>query len=67
MTFSRIRFRIDSGLQADTTYKVTHPYGVDMVKSGPRRDGQARPVHHPGRRATPGAFNGLFAGASARS
>jgi hypothetical protein len=35
MVFSRIRFRIESGLQADTDYKITHPYGTDVVRSGP--------------------------------
>ena len=36
--FSRIRFRINTALVPDTTYKITHPYGVDVVKSGPTAD-----------------------------
>ena len=35
MTFARIRFKIDKGLHGDTNYKITHPYGVDVLKSGP--------------------------------
>src|SRR3954468_19050236 len=35
MTFARIRFKIDKGLPGSTDYKITHPYGDDIVKSGP--------------------------------
>jgi hypothetical protein len=31
MVFSRIRYKIVDGLQPDTDYKVTHPYGTDTV------------------------------------
>src|SRR4051794_28577348 len=31
IVFSRIRYRINDGLKADTDYKVTHPYGTDTV------------------------------------
>ncbi len=41
MTFSRIRFRIDSGLQGNGQYTITHPYGVDVVQAGP--DPTAKP------------------------
>jgi len=41
MTFSRIRYRIDSGLKAATNYTVTQPFGTDVVKSGP--DATAKP------------------------
>jgi hypothetical protein len=35
MAFARIRFRINTGLVPDTDYKITHPYGTDVVHSGP--------------------------------
>ncbi len=31
MVFSRIRYRISSGVQAGAQYTITHPYGVDVV------------------------------------
>ncbi len=31
IVFARVRYRIDTGLQADTDYKITHPYGTDTV------------------------------------
>src|SRR3954466_14687277 len=31
ITFARIRYRIDDGLQPDTDYKITQPYGTDTV------------------------------------
>jgi len=62
MVFSRIRFRIDSGLQANTQYKITHPYGVDVVTSGP--DAAAKPnlfvTQDVG--ATAGAFSEVLSG-----
>ena len=33
IVFTRIRYRINAGLQANTNYKVTHPYGTDTVTS----------------------------------
>src|SRR5215210_4454287 len=33
MVFARIRYRVNAGLQADTDYKITHPYGTDTVTS----------------------------------
>ena len=46
IVFSRIRYRIDTGLKPDTDYKITHPYGTGTVHR-PRRDGLLR---HAGRR-----------------
>src|SRR3954471_4294576 len=31
ITFARIRYRINDGLQPDTDYKITQPYGTDTV------------------------------------
>ena len=31
IVFSRIRYKITGGLQANATYKITHPYGTDTV------------------------------------
>jgi hypothetical protein len=31
IVFSRIRYRIDTGLQPETDYKITSPYGTDTV------------------------------------
>jgi hypothetical protein len=33
IVFARIRYRINGGLQPDTDYKVTQPYGTDTVTS----------------------------------
>src|SRR4051794_2632065 len=33
MVFGRTRYRIKGGLQPDTQYKITNPYGVDYVKT----------------------------------
>jgi hypothetical protein len=33
IVFARIRYRINAGLQPDTDYKVTQPYGTDTVTS----------------------------------
>jgi hypothetical protein len=33
IVFTRIRYRINAGLQPNTDYKVTHPYGTDTVTS----------------------------------
>jgi hypothetical protein len=35
MVFGRTRYRIRGGLQPDTEYKVTNPYGVDYVRTDP--------------------------------
>jgi len=39
IVFSRIRYRIDTGLKPDTTYKITHPYGTDTVHTDPGATG----------------------------
>ncbi len=59
--FSRIRFRINSGLVPDTTYKITHPYGVDVVKSGPTTDKPNLFVTQDVG-ITPGAFSEVLSG-----
>jgi len=33
MVFGRVRYRKDAGLKANTTYKVTHPFGTDTVEA----------------------------------
>jgi hypothetical protein len=33
IVFTRIRYKITSGLQKNTDYKVTHPYGTDTITS----------------------------------
>lgn len=33
IVFTRIRYRINAGLQPNTDYKVTHPYGTDTITS----------------------------------
>ena len=33
IVFTRIRYRINAGLQPNTAYKVTHPYGTDTITS----------------------------------
>jgi hypothetical protein len=35
MVFGRTRYRIKGGLQPDTEYKITNPYGVDYVRTDP--------------------------------
>jgi hypothetical protein len=35
IVFTRIRYRINGGLQPDTAYKITHPYGTDVVRTDP--------------------------------
>jgi hypothetical protein len=35
MVFTRTRYRIRGGLQPNAQYKITNPYGVDVVESGP--------------------------------
>jgi hypothetical protein len=35
MVFGRTRYRIKGGLQPDTQYKITNPYGVDYVRTDP--------------------------------
>jgi hypothetical protein len=35
MVFGRTRYRIRGGLQPDTQYKITNPYGVDYVRTDP--------------------------------
>src|SRR3954464_6748401 len=39
ITFSRIRYRIVDGLQPDTDYKITQPYGTDTVHTDPGATG----------------------------
>jgi hypothetical protein len=39
ITFSRIRYKIVDGLQPDTDYKVTEPYGTDTVHTDPGATG----------------------------
>jgi hypothetical protein len=39
ITFSRIRYRINAGLQPDTDYKITQPYGTDTVHTDPGATG----------------------------
>jgi hypothetical protein len=39
MVFTRIRYRINGGLKADTDYKVTQPYGTDTVHTDPGATG----------------------------
>ena len=59
--FSRIRFRINTALVPDTTYKITHPYGVDVVKSGPTADSPNLFVTQDVG-VTPGAFSEVLSG-----
>jgi hypothetical protein len=33
IVFARIRYRINTGLQPDTDYKITQPYGTDTVRT----------------------------------
>jgi hypothetical protein len=35
MVFGRTRYRVRGGLQPDTQYKITNPYGVDYVQTDP--------------------------------
>jgi hypothetical protein len=62
MAFSRIRFRIDSGLQGSTDYKITHPYGVDIVKSGPNPADKPDIFVTQDVGITPGAFSEALGG-----
>jgi hypothetical protein len=39
IVFARIRYRIDTGLQPDTDYKITHPYGTDTVHTDANANG----------------------------
>src|SRR4051794_9073118 len=39
ITFSRIRYKIVDGLQPDTDYKITQPYGTDTVHTDPGATG----------------------------
>jgi hypothetical protein len=39
IVFSRIRYRIDTGLKPDTDYKITHPYGTGTVHTDPGATG----------------------------
>src|SRR4051812_17210800 len=39
ITFSRIRYKIVDGLQPDTDYKITQPYGTDTVHTDPDATG----------------------------
>jgi hypothetical protein len=39
ITFTRIRYKIVDGLQPDTDYKVTHPYGTDTIHTDPSETG----------------------------
>jgi len=59
--FSRIRFRINTGLLPDTTYRITHPYGVDVVRSEPTADSPNLFVTQDVG-VTPGAFSEVLSG-----
>jgi hypothetical protein len=39
IVFTRIRYRINAGLQGDTDYKITQPYGTDTVHTDPGATG----------------------------
>jgi hypothetical protein len=39
ITFARIRYKIVDGLQPDTDYKITQPYGTDTVHTDPGATG----------------------------
>jgi hypothetical protein len=62
MVFSRIRFRIDTGLQANGQYKITHPYGTDVVQAGPDPANKPNLFITQDVGATPGAFSGVLGG-----
>src|SRR4051794_6904595 len=59
MTFSRIRFRIDTGLQANGQYTITHPYGVDVVQAGPNPADKPNLFITQDTGATAGAFSAV--------
>src|SRR3954454_8648924 len=62
MTFSRIRFRIDTGLQANGQYTITHPYGVDVVQAGPNPADKPNLFITQDTGATAGAFSAVLSG-----
>jgi hypothetical protein len=59
MVFTRTRYRIRGGLQPDTDYKITNPYGVDVVHTDP---GSTELFVTEDVGAAAGAFGDLFAG-----
>jgi hypothetical protein len=59
MVFTRTRYRIRGGLQPDTDYKITNPYGVDIVHTDP---GSTELFVTEDIGAAAGAFGDLFAG-----
>jgi hypothetical protein len=62
MVFSRIRFRIDSGLEGNGQYKITHPYGVDVVQAGPNPANTPNLFITQDVGATAGAFSEVLGG-----
>jgi hypothetical protein len=62
MAFSRIRFRIDSGLQANAQYKITQPYGVDVVQAGADPNSKPNLFVTQDVGAAPGAFSAVLGG-----
>jgi PKD domain len=62
MVFSRIRFRIDTGLQGNGQYKITHPYGVDVVQAGPDPANKPNLFITQDVGATAGAFSEVLGG-----
>ena len=59
MVFARIRFRVTGGLQPNTEYTVTHPYGTDVLKTDA---GASDLFITQDVGLTPGDFNGALAG-----
>jgi hypothetical protein len=52
ITFGRLQFGVTGGLQPNTAYKITHPYGVDTVTTN--EDGGIQPATTSGARAEVG-------------
>jgi hypothetical protein len=59
MVFTRTRYRVRGGLQPDTDYKITNPYGVDIVHTDP---GSTELFVTEDVGATAGAFGELLGG-----
>ena len=59
MVFTRTRYRVRGGLQPDADYKITNPYGVDIVHTDP---GSTELFVTEDVGATAGAFGQLFGG-----
>src|SRR4051794_6535132 len=67
MGFTRTRYRVRGGLQPNPQYKITNPYGVDVVDSGPAgpqpgNEDLASPFVTEDVGAAAGAFGQLFSG-----